>query len=164
MASPGWEASDVVADLLGRGRASRLHERLVMTGRAQAVSAWTYQLMDHPDRLTIDVTCRVDTDPDDVMAAVLNELEDLGATGPSEQELDRVRILRRTEHAADMERTQERADRIGMYASILGAPDRVDEEVARYESVGADEVQDFVSTYLTPDRAVRLTYVPTIAG
>jgi predicted Zn-dependent peptidase len=160
LASPSWDASEVVADLLGRGRASRLYDSLVRTERAQAVSAWTYPLVDDPARLTVDVTARVDAGSDDLVAAVLHELERLGETGPSEPELVRVRVLRRTEHAADMERTQERADRIGMYASLLGTPDRVDEEVARYEAVERDDVRDFVSAYLTPDRAVRLIYVP----
>jgi predicted Zn-dependent peptidase len=160
LASPSWDAGEVVADLLGRGLASRLYDSLVRTQRAQEVSAWTYPLVDHPARLTVEVTARGDGGTDDLAGAVLHELERLGETGPSEPELDRVRILRRTEHAADMERTQERADRIGMYASLLGAPDRVDEEVARYEAVDTDDVRDFVSTYLAPDRAVQLTYLP----
>jgi predicted Zn-dependent peptidase len=111
--------------------------------------------------LTVDIAMRVDEDPDGVEATLVDELDRLANVGPSDADLDRVRILRRTEHASEMERTQERADRIGMYASLLDAPERVDEEVARYEAIGRDAVRDFVARFLVPDRAVRLLYLPT---
>lgn len=154
-----WEVSEVIADLLGRGRGSRLYNTLVRAERAQEVSAWTYPLVDDPARLTIDVTGRVTADTEEIAAVVLKELENLGDAGPSESELDRVRRLRRTEHAADMERTQEKADRIGMYASLLGTPERVTEELERYEGVDRGQVRDFVSRFLIPDRRVQLAYV-----
>ena len=159
-----WGVSEVVADLLGRGRASRLYSTLVRAGRAQEVSAWTYPLVDDPARLTIDVTAPVGADPEALAAAVLEALVHLGGAGPSESELDRVRRLRRVEHAADMERTQERADRIGMYASLLGTPDRVNEELSRYEAVDRNHVRDFVGRFLTPERRAQLTYVPRAPG
>jgi zinc protease len=155
-----WEVSEVIADLLGRGRGSRLYNTLVRTGRAQEVNAWTYPLVDDPARLTIDITARVTSDADAIAATLLDELEHLGDAGPSESELDRVRRLRRTEHAADMERRQEKADRIGMYASLLGSPLRVTEELERYEAVDRAQVRDFVPRYLTPDRRAQLTYAP----
>lgn len=160
LGSPMWEMAEITADLLGRGRASRLYATLVMAGRAQEVSAWTYPLLEDPARLTIEVAARVTGNIEEVATAVVEELAHLGGTGPSDAELDRVRGLRRTEYAAQMERTQERADRIGMYASLLGTPERVNEELARYEAVGRSEVRDFISTFLTPDRRVELTYVP----
>lgn len=155
-----WEVSEVIADLLGRGRSSRLYVALVRAELAQEASAWTYPLLHSPARLTVDVTARAAADTDAIAALILEVLERLADTGPSESELDRVRRLRRTEHAADMERTQERADRIGMYASLLGTPRRVDEEVARYEAVDRDHVRDFVSHFLMPARRVELAYVP----
>ena len=160
LGSETWDAGAVVADLLGRGRASRLYGSLVRSQRAQSVNAWTYPLLDDPAQLTLEVTARVDRAVDEVIAAALAEVERLGDIGPSATELDRVRNLRRAEHAADMERTQERADRIGMYASLLGTPQRADEEVARYEAVDRDDVRGFVSAFLRPDRAVELTYAP----
>ena len=155
-----WDASEVVADLLGRGRASRLYNALVRTERAQKVSTWTYPLVGDPARLTIEVTARVTGNLEEIAAAVLDEVERLSDAGPSESELDRARLLRRTEHAADMERTQQKADRMGMYASLLGTPERADQELARYEAVSRDQVRDFVSSFLIPDRRVQLSYVP----
>ncbi len=160
LGSDTWDVSEVIADLLGRGRASRLYSTLVRKERAQEANAWTYPLLDDPARLTIEVTTRVAADTEEVAAAVLEEVERLGDTGPADSELDRVRHLRHTEHAADMERTQEKADRIGMYASLLGTPERVNEELARYEGVDRGQVCDFVSRFLIPDRQAQLTYVP----
>jgi Predicted Zn-dependent peptidases len=155
-----WDVAEVVADLLGRGRASRLYGALVREELAQEAIAWTYPLVDDPARLTVDVIARVNADTDEVSARILAAVEELGDPGPSESDLDRVRLLRHTEQTTDMERTQERADRIGMYASLLGTPERANEELARYESVDRDQVRDFVSSFLTPDRRVELTYVP----
>jgi zinc protease len=159
-ASPTWEAFEVTADLLARGRASRLYGALVRSRLAQEVNAWVYPLIDDPARLTIDVTGRQGSDADTVVSAVLDEIERLGASGPSDTELDRVRLLRRTEHARDMERMQETADRIGMWSSLLDTPDRLNEEVARYEAVGGNLVRDVVGGFLAPDRRVQLTYHP----
>ena len=155
-----WEAAEVIADLLGRGRAARLYAALVRAELAQEADAWTYPLLDDPARLTIDVTGRATADTDAVAAVILGEVERLGDSGPSASDLDRVRLLRRTEHAVDMELTQERADRIGMYASLLGTPERANEELSRYDAVDRDQVRDFVSSFLTPHRRVQLTYVP----
>ena len=155
-----WPVSEVIADLLGRGRASRLYAALVRTEQAQAINAWTYPLVDDPARLTIDVTAPVGADAEALAAVVFGELERLAGRGPSDAELDRARRLRRVEHAADMERAQERADRIGMYASLLGTPDRVNDELPRYEAVGSGQVRDFVAGFLTPQRRAQLTYVP----
>ncbi|HJP72534.1 MAG TPA: pitrilysin family protein [Candidatus Limnocylindria bacterium] len=160
VASPTWEAFEVIADLLARGRASRLYEAVVRSQLAQEVNAWVYPLVDDPARLTVDVTGRHDSHPDGTVSAVLAEIERLGASGPSDRELDRVRLLRRTEHARDMERMQETADRIGMWASLLGTPERLNEEVARYEAVDANLVRDVVGAFLLPDRRVQLTYHP----
>lgn len=159
-----WETFEVIADLLARGRASRLYHVLVRGERAQEVRAWVYPLLDDPARLTVEVTARARASIDPIADAVLEEIERLGAAGPSDAELDRVRRLRHTEHAVDMERTQEKADRIGMWTSLLGAPERVNEEVARYEAVDRARVRDAVSTFLTPDRRVELTYRPESSG
>jgi predicted Zn-dependent peptidase len=163
LASADWDAGNVVADLLGRGRASRLFQALVQSRLAQAVSVWTYPLLDDPARLTIEVTARPDLEPDRLVERILDEVDLLGAEGPSGTELERVRNLRHAEHAGDMERSQERADRIGMYASLLGTPERVDQEMDRYASVGPEQVREFVGRNLTRDRAVRLTYRPSHA-
>lgn len=156
-----WDAGEVVADLLGRGRASRLYASLVRTEAAQAVNAWAYPLVDDPARLTIEATVRPAHDPKGMLAGALDEVRRLREQGPSEAELERVRRLRHTEHATAMERSQERADRIGMYASLLGTPERADDEVDRYEAVDAEAVRRFVQHHLDPDAAVRLTYLPT---
>jgi predicted Zn-dependent peptidase len=116
--------------------------------------------MEDPAMLTIEVAALVRSDTDEVAAKILEQVEQLGDAGPSASDLDRIRLLRRTEHAIDMEHTQQKADRIGMYASLLGTPERVNEEVARYESVDRDDVRDFVSEFLAPHRRVELTYVP----
>ena len=155
-----WEVAEVIADLLGRGRVSRLYGALVREELAQDADAWTYPLVEDPARLTVEVTARVTSDTGEVAARILEQVERLGDAGPSDADLDRVRLLRRTEQAVDMERSQERADRIGMYASLLGTPERANEELARYESVDRDRVRDFVRSFLTPERRVELTYGP----
>ena len=47
-----------------------------------------------------------------------------------------------------------------MYTCLFDDPDRVNQEVARYRSVGADRVRDAMTDSIRPDNRVTMTYVP----
>jgi hypothetical protein len=47
-----------------------------------------------------------------------------------------------------------------MYALVFDEPERINDEMRRYEAVGAEEVRTFAADYLGSDNRVVLTYVP----
>jgi zinc protease len=94
------------------------------------------------------------------MAAEIDRLRD---EGPQREDLDRVRNLHDAGLASALERISERADRLSMYALLLDAPERINEEVERYAAVDAETVQATIHDYLGEENRVVLTYVPAEA-
>jgi predicted Zn-dependent peptidase len=92
------------------------------------------------------------------------EIESLADAGPAPEELDRVRNLHAAGIASSLERVSERADRLSMYACLFDEPERINDETARYEAVGREEVRALLTTYARPDNQVVLTYVPAEAA
>ena len=101
---PGFDALEVVVDLLGSGRASRLYRSLVRA--AGGAGRHDLRLPGHRGRsnLTIWVTARPGVTHGTMEAALWAEVERLAADGPSGDELERVRNL----HAAGVESSLER--------------------------------------------------------
>ena len=51
-----------------------------------------------------------------------------------------------------------------MYTCLFDAPERVNEEVARYASVDADRLREAMSASVRADNRVTMTYVPAEAA
>jgi len=160
-----FDALDVAADVLGSGRASRLYARLVRDEHlAQDVSVLLFPIVGGASMFSLWVTARPGVEPDRLEAATLEEIDRLAADGPSDADLDRVRNLHRAHAAGALERIGERADRLSMYTCLFDAPERVNEEVARYASVDADRVRDAMTASVRADNRVTMIYVPAEAA
>lgn len=157
----GFDAADVVADILGRGRGSRLYSGLVRQDElAQDISAWVYPLVGDPARLTIEATARPGVPAEKLLDRLLEEVEALAVAGPSPSELERVQIMRQKVFETAIERRAERAEEMALNASVLDDPDRLNTELQRYGLVDGEAVRRIVEGNLRPDRAVVLTYRP----
>ena len=160
-----FDALDVAADVLGSGRASRLYARLVRDEHlAQDVSVLLFPIVGGASMFSLWVTARPGVEPDWIEAATLEEIDRLASDGPSEADLDRVRNFHRAHAAGALERIGERADRLSMYTCLFDAPERVNEEVARYASVDADRLREAMSASVRADNRVTMTYVPAEAA
>lgn len=159
-----YDALDVASDILGSGRASRLYASLVREQRlAQDATVFVFPFVGHATTLAMWVTARPGVDPATLEAALHTELDRLAADGPSEADLERVRNLHAMHNAASLERLGERADRLSMYACLFDEPERINDEVNRYERVTADAVASRLRETLRRDNRVTLTYVPAEA-
>jgi predicted Zn-dependent peptidase len=156
-----FDVADLTSDLLISGRASRLQKRLVRELRlAQTVESLTFPLVNGASLLAIDVTATEDAEPAELEAALMNELDRLGEEAPSDEELDRVRLRRTTSLAITMQESDERADRIGMYAALLDEPERFNTERERDLAVTGEAVRDLARSALSPENRVSLWYLP----
>jgi hypothetical protein len=61
-----------------------------------------------------------------------------------------------------MQSASERADRLSMFATLLGDPALVNEQSARYDEVTAKRVNKFVRERLGSDNRAKLLYIPRI--
>jgi zinc protease len=157
-----WDVPDLVGDLLISGRASRLQRRLVRELRvADAVEAATYLLIGGVSLLEIDVTASEGTEPAEVEAALAAELDRLAGEPPDDQELARVCLRRATTHAVTMQGSDERAERIGIYACLLDEPERFGQEGVRDLAITADAIADLARGPLSARNRVSLWYLPS---
>jgi zinc protease len=159
--TPEHDAGEVAADLLGSGRASRLYAALVREKQlAQDVAVFVFPVVGGAAILSAWATARPGIGQESLEAAMLAEIDRLAADGPTPEELDRVRNLHHAGSAAALERIAERADRLSMYTCLFDEPQRINEEIAQYESVDAARVRGFLATYAAASNRLVLTYVP----
>ncbi len=157
----GFDVADLVTDLLTTGRAARLQARLVRGLQlAQRVEAWMVPLVEGAALLVLEVRARSGVAPAMLGRAVDEELDRLADEPPEAEELGRVVLQRATRRAASMEEAEERADRLGMYASLLGDPDRLGTELARDRAISGGAVAAFSRSSLAPGRRSHLWFLP----
>jgi predicted Zn-dependent peptidase len=161
----GFDALDVVADLLTRGRASRLYRALVREQQlAQDAGGFAYPFIGGATMFAVEVTARPGVEPDRLEAALWAEIDRLTADGPTDAELERVRNLHASSIESSLEHMGERADRLSMYTCLFDHPERINAEVSRYAAVDAARVHEGLATWLGADNRVVLTYVPAAAA
>jgi predicted Zn-dependent peptidase len=157
----GHEDFNVISDLLGTGRASRLYRSLVRERQLAAdVAAFVYPWAHGSTALGIWATARPEVSVEDLEAQLIAEIELLAADGPSDDELARVQTLQAAAAEAGLEQIGERADRLSQYACLFDDPDMVNTEVARYDAVDAARVKAALASRGGADNRVVLTYVP----
>ncbi|HET7582793.1 MAG TPA: pitrilysin family protein [Candidatus Limnocylindria bacterium] len=157
-----WATADFAVDLLTAGSASRLQRRLVRELRlADDVAALAYPLAAGNAVVEIDVEAAEDADPEAVEAALFAELDRLVSEPPEEEELARIRLRRETERAGTMEIASERAERIGMYASLLDEPERFGQETARDRAITAEAIAALGAGPFSASNRVALWYLPS---
>jgi len=159
--TPGFEALEVSADLLGAGRASRLYATMVRERQlAQDVTVVAFPFVGGATIFALWATARPGIEADVLEEAVLAEIDRLAAEGPSDAELERVRNLHTANVESSLERIAERADRLSMYNCLFDDPGMINTEVSRYAAVTREQVQAGMAAALRPDNRVVLTYVP----
>ncbi|GIW88427.1 MAG: peptidase M16 [Isosphaeraceae bacterium] len=150
----------LAADLLARGRASRLYRRLVVELQlAQDLSAY-HASRELAGSFGVVVTLRPGRDPAHARAIVSDELADLAAHGPNLEELDRVRNARLATFLYALDNIGGFggvADRLNAYNIYLGDPARLHAESIRYLTTSEDQIRSAVARYLADHPAVTLT-------
>jgi predicted Zn-dependent peptidase len=163
----GTDAFDdlsVAGDLLGVGRASRLYSRLVRERKlAQDVSVFPFPIVGGSSMFTLWATAKPGVGADQLEAALLEEIDQLAAAGPSPAELERTCNLHAAAVESSLERIAERADRLSMYTCLFDEPERINSEVGRYLAVDAERVRRAMGETLRADNRLVLTFLPAEA-
>jgi len=160
-----FDALEVAADTLASGRASRLYATLVREQRlAQDVTAFAFPIVGGASTFVLWATARPGVHLEALESALVAELDRLAADGPAAADLERVGNLHGARTAGALERISERADRLGMYACLFDAPERVNHEMERYRAVDAGRVAQAMRASVHDDNRVVVTYVPEAAA
>jgi predicted Zn-dependent peptidase len=159
--SEGYYAASVTGAILGMRQGSRLYRSLVRERQIVAdASAFTFDLAKGTDLLIVDVTARPETSAEKLEEEVGREIDELVADGVSDEEVERAIALIQTDMVTAMQSASERADRISMFATLLGNPALINEQAARYNAVTTRQVNEFVRERLGSDNRAQLIYVP----
>jgi predicted Zn-dependent peptidase len=158
---PRLEALEVASQILAGGKGSRLYRRLVRDERiAQDVAFFALGFVGGASIAAGQATVRPGVDPEVVERAFEEELERLGREPVTADELARVRALIETFELEALQRVEERADRLAMFATLLDDPELINRQLERYLSVTPAEIQAAAAEVFRPENRVVLTYMP----
>ena len=163
--SDGYYAASVAGAVLGMRQGSRLYRSLVRERQIAAdATAFTFDLAKGSDLLVVDVTARPETSAERLEAEVEREIDGLVDNGVTAEEVDRAVALIQTDIVTALQSASERADRLSMFATLLGDPALLNEQAARYSEVTAEQVNAFARERLGSDNRAKLLYVPRVAS
>ena len=159
--SDAYYAASICTVVLGLRRGSRFQRALVREQEvASAVSVSTWDLAKGADLFVVDVTARPGVSAGELEAATVAEIDRLIAGGVGDDEVERALAMLETDLVLALQSAGDRADKLSMYATLLGDAGRVNEELTRYRRVTAAEVTAFARERLRPDNRASLVYLP----
>jgi zinc protease len=161
--APGDSALDVVSSVLAGGKNSRLYKRLVYDMQiAQDVSAFQ-QSGAIGSSFLIVATARRGHSAAELQTAIDEEIEKLRRESPNAREVQRAINQIEASFYRRMERIGGfggKADQLNAYAFAGGSPDFFAEDLARYTSLGPDDIRSAAARWLPADRRVELVVEP----
>ena len=158
---PRLDALDIASQILAGGKGSRMHRRLVRDERlAQDVALFALGFVGGASMAAGWATVRPGVEIARVEATFEEEAERLGREPVSADELARAMALVETDELGALQRVEERADRLAMYATLFDDPDLINRQLARYQAVTAEAIREVAADVFRPDNRVVLTYLP----
>jgi zinc protease len=161
--APGDGELDLLANVLATGKSSRLYKRLVYDLQiAQDVSAYQ-QSAQLSSVFEIAVTLRKDKSLAEALKVVDDELAQIRAKPPAEDEIGRARTKTVADLIFQMDRVGSKANVLNQYNHVTGDPGYFDKDLARYRTATATDLQTAAARYLPADRRV-VTFVTPNPG
>ncbi|OFE18056.1 peptidase M16 [Humibacillus sp. DSM 29435] len=159
-ATPDYLAASIAVDVVAGLASSRLMRRLVRTDEtATSVGGWTMGLVDGVGLGAITADVAEGADPDEVEAAICDELTRFIDEGPDEAELESVVADTERSWLSALASIEERADHISHHALLTGDPAYVNTFVDRLRAITADEVRAAAAVWLVPSSRAVVRYL-----
>ena len=158
---PRLDALDLAGQILSGGKGSRLNRRLVRDERiAQDVAIFTLGFIGGASVTAGWATVRPGVSVARVEAALHEELDRLTTELVSDDELARAKALTESDELGALQRVEERADRLSMYATLFDDPGLINRMLPRYLAVTPEAIRDVAAAVFRPDNRFVLTYLP----
>ncbi|MFZ2492446.1 MAG: pitrilysin family protein [Thermoanaerobaculia bacterium] len=142
---------DLASAILTDGLSSRLQKVLMYDNQlAGEVTSFNFA-QEISGLFAVQVTARPGVDLAKIEQIVSDEIAKLAKSGPTAEELDRAKIKQRYNFITGLERIGGfggKADLLNQYNTYLGAPDKFDEDIARYQAVTTADVREAVSKWM----------------
>jgi predicted Zn-dependent peptidase len=151
---------DLLAEILGGGKTSRLYRRLVYDLKiAQSVRCANRSQL-HGGEFEITFTPLAGHTLAEIEKVVDEELEKARTQPVEAREVERVKNRTRTAFFRSLEPLQGRGNRLLTYAYYTGDPGYIGRDLARYEAVDAASIQRYAAQLLRKDARLIITVDP----
>jgi zinc protease len=157
--APDDAVLDVLAEILGQGKNSRLNERLVYREQAAQNIGAFQQSREIAGVLVVNAQAREGFNLNQMERAIVEEIARLAQDGPTAEELTRAKNGAEARSVFALQTVLGKADRINSYMTYRGKPDLFNEELEAVRKVTAADVRRVAQTYLTRPKVV-LSIVP----
>ncbi|HEY1697815.1 MAG TPA: pitrilysin family protein [Polyangiaceae bacterium] len=152
--APGDSDLDMLAGVLSGGKTSRLYKRLVYDDQiAQDVAAYQ-QSQQLASVFEITATAKPGHTPEELLAAIDQELAKVRDGNVDAAELDRARTTFLAHEAFGLESVSAQADKLDSFVHYTGDPGYLPKDVDRYEAATVASVKGVARQWLPPDRRV----------
>jgi zinc protease len=156
----GDAENDVLMQILGGGKTSRLYQTLVHDKQiAQDVSAYNQSMM-LTSLVMIEATARPGVKPEDLEKAIDAVLSEFRDKGPTQAEVDRARNGVQTQMVEQLQSTGRVADLLNTYNHFLHDPGFLQKDFERYEKVSVADVKKRAQSELTTNARAVVYGVP----
>lgn len=157
---PGDAEMDILGEILGGGKSSRLYRTLVYEKKlAQNVRVFQASRF-LGSEFRILVFGRPGVSLDEIEAEVDRELERLRSQGPSQREVDRARNGIESLFWRGVESVRDRADLLNRYQFYFGDPGSIARDRMRYDDVTPASVTAWANRILKPDARLIVRVLP----
>lgn len=160
---PGDAESDLLAEILGGGKSSRLYKSLVYEKQIAQEVTVTNQSLRLGSVFELQATVKPGVKPEDLEKAIDEELNKLQSAGPTQAELDRARNLVETRIITGLERLGGfggLADRLNQYNQFLHDPGYLPKDLDRYNRATVEDLKRIVAGKLKSSARVVVYGLP----
>jgi zinc protease len=140
-------ALDVLTDILGHGKNSRLYQRLVKEGKAVQVYAHN-TCYEGSGELTLGVFAYPEVHLGWVEEVLIDEIAKLAKHGVGREEVARATMKYYAQMLYSLESVSNRVSRLAAYHTFAPYTDYLEKDIARYGQVDAAHVMEAVQAYV----------------
>ncbi len=156
---PRFDAVQLVTQILGQGRGSRLRRSLVREQRlARTASAYALPLAAGASYVLVSVTGYPDTDLDTLQEALFAEFDQLGRV--RDDEAERARVLAVARELRGLESMAHRADELSMQTMLFDDPHRLETVLSRIRGVETAHLRAVGEAFFGADNRAVVAYHP----
>jgi zinc protease len=158
-------ALSLLANIIGQGESSRLHQRLVQREQAAVGTGMFGVFRRGPGLLVVQAVANQGVDTDRLEQLVDEEIARVRSEGVTADELEKAKNRYRATAVMGRQSVMGRAEALQWHNHFLGDPAAIRTELDRYMAVTLDDIRRVADRYLVPNnRAVIITEPATAAA
>ncbi len=162
--TPEFYAISLAADLLFEGDSSRLYQKLVKGDESVVSIQGGIDERRGPSAIYIFALPKPGEEVAAIREQIFDEIRSLRASGPSAEEMEKLRNSLCNDVVRGRQSTMYRAQRLAEYALYDGDPSLVDSELDQYLAITPEQIRNSVERFLDVENRVVLDIVPVVAA